>query len=196
MTRFCLQKQGETNCRASGVCQQCSPRHTRRAIFGEKAVATDGWSAKTHDPATEVPPWYSAVCRSSGAKRQGVPHAGGRASSQYEANASGAVNVRLTRGRYDPAGARGAYPHRSPVAPATPWGRHAPGRGIYTGAVASNPGPAGELTRLEDNEGCDAAVAQGVLIARSARTWARIALGRLKSAHAHARVRKFLLSHC
>jgi len=39
-------------------------------------------------------------------------------------------NDRLTQGRYDLAGAQGLTPHRSPVAPATPWGRHAPGRGF------------------------------------------------------------------
>jgi len=54
----------------------------------------------------------------------------GAESSQHDANATGAENGCLTHRRYDPAGARGLTPHRSPAAPATPWGRHAPGRGL------------------------------------------------------------------
>jgi hypothetical protein len=58
------------------------------------------------------------------------PAEAGAESSQHDANATGAENGCLTHRRYDPAGARGLTPHRSPAAPATPWGRHAPGRGL------------------------------------------------------------------
>jgi hypothetical protein len=71
------------------------------------------------------------------------------APSQYEANASGAVNVRLTRGRYDPAGAQGLARTPCPVAPATPWGRHAPGRGLTgTGSIQRGEPGRGTRTRL------------------------------------------------